>query len=372
VVTAALPRQKTSFYRPELDALRFFAFSAVFADHIFPHSPDAYTVHGVPHSLAIVVGSSVKAGSFGVPLFFLLSAYLITTLLLREKTATGDVHLRSFYVRRILRIWPLYFLALAVAVLWPMKADRLQTKYILGYVFLAGNWAITHYGWTKSFAAPLWSVSIEEQFYLLWPVVAKYLRRRALMWSAVGLLILANLYRLHIASTGPRAGYSIWPDTFVQLDSIALGILCALILPDQWKLRRFARVGLFTLGILCWVLCGYLKPLFYTPLYTLLAFPALALGALVIFLSVYGVSMRGRLMPYLGKISYGLYVFHAFSIYLVNLALKNNEGTPLRVLIFVSASFTMTLGLAMASYHWYEAPFLRLKRRFTFVQSRPV
>src|SRR5579859_3569851 len=90
------------YYRPELDALRFFAFLAVFAFHRMDYVP----TDPVKDVWAYRIGS---VGAFGVPVFFLLSAFLITELLVRERVSTGRVHIRSFYARRILRIWPLYF-----------------------------------------------------------------------------------------------------------------------------------------------------------------------------------------------------------------------------------------------------------------------
>src|SRR3954463_14084740 len=102
---------RSAFYRPELDALRFFAFFAVFVHHTLPHDPTKYAAQHLPGFLAVVAG----AGAFGVDLFFLLSAYLITSLLLRERRQTGKIAVRAFYLRRILRIWPLYFFALLVA-----------------------------------------------------------------------------------------------------------------------------------------------------------------------------------------------------------------------------------------------------------------
>jgi peptidoglycan/LPS O-acetylase OafA/YrhL len=193
-----------------------------------------------------------------------------------------------------------------------------------------------------------------------------------LVGVALVLFGISTLVRLQLASTGLHPEAKVWPNTFVQLGSIAVGILCALLLPDEWKIGKSVRVALFALGISAWIACGYFRPVYYTPRFMALGFPILTLGALAIFLSVYGISVRGRVLPYLGKISYGLYVFHIFAIYLVNLAMKNSTGTPLRLMIFFSGSVALTLALAMASYRWFEAPFLRLKRKFTFVQSRPV
>src|SRR5258706_246045 len=99
--------EKSSFYRPELDVLRFFAFFAVFLFH-FSHPADFYVEHGVPRWMATAGNSLMHAGVFGVDLFFVLSAYLITELLLREKSEFGTLDVRAFYLRRMLRTWLLY------------------------------------------------------------------------------------------------------------------------------------------------------------------------------------------------------------------------------------------------------------------------
>jgi peptidoglycan/LPS O-acetylase OafA/YrhL len=163
------------FYHPELDALRFFAFLMVFLHHAFPHQPEFWTKLGVPSVLATALAGIGATGAFGVSLFFVLSAYLITELLLREKEQVGSLDVKSFYVRRILRIWPLYFffLALAVALQWVVPGQHMGWRAGLAFSALAGNWYIVFIGFPSSVIFPLWSVSIEEQFYLTWPLVVR-------------------------------------------------------------------------------------------------------------------------------------------------------------------------------------------------------
>src|SRR5579864_2495432 len=163
------------FYRPELDVLRFFAFLGVFIFHAAPRSMDFYNAAGYPHWLSSLLIPTFGAGAYGVDLFFALSAYLITSLLLRERAATGALDLRGFYVRRILRIWPLYlaFVAFAAVFAALVPGQHLPIKYVVGYSLLAGNWIYAFYGLPASFATPLWTVSIEEQFYLAWPLALR-------------------------------------------------------------------------------------------------------------------------------------------------------------------------------------------------------
>src|SRR5215467_6179305 len=119
-LAAAAPARAERFYRPELDVLRFFAFLGVFIFHAAPRTMDFYDRAGYPHWLSSLLIPTFGAGAYGVDLFFALSAYLITSLLLREREAAGKLDLRSFYVRRILRIWPLYLSFVAFAAITAM------------------------------------------------------------------------------------------------------------------------------------------------------------------------------------------------------------------------------------------------------------
>jgi len=189
---------QASFYRPELDILRFFAFLGVYLSHSLRHDPAQLMKSHITEKAALLLAAIASSGRFGVQLFFLLSGYLITSLLLREKEVTGHINVRAFYVRRILRIWPLYFFVLTLAALWPWSG-RLPLSYFAGFLLLAGNWIVVLFGVADSWAIILWSVSIEEQFYLLWPLGMKFFSRRGWLYTALGLIATANLVRAYLA-----------------------------------------------------------------------------------------------------------------------------------------------------------------------------
>ena len=162
------------YYRPELDVLRFFAFFSVFCYHALP-GVEVGNHSGWERAAAIGLSAFKSAGSFGVCLFFVLSSFLITELLIRERSKTGTVHIKAFYTRRILRIWPLYFFFLFVGFLLGHLVPEwnLETPRLLAFLALLGNWYVAVFGWSANPIAPLWSISIEEQFYLIWPGLAK-------------------------------------------------------------------------------------------------------------------------------------------------------------------------------------------------------
>ena len=365
------------FYRPELDVLRFFAFFGVFIFHAAPHTRDFYDAAGAPHWLSSFLISVFGAGAYGVDLFFALSAYLITSLLLRERDLTGTVDLRGFYLRRILRIWPLYltFVALAAVAGRIFPSQYLGAGYILGFTFLAGNWVYVFHGLPHSFAIPLWTVSIEEQFYLTWPLaLRKATGRLAVM--AVGVLLLAHLLRAWMVVTGASIN-SMEYNTFTRLDPIALGILIALFQKQLPAFVRWQRWALILGGVAAFVSAYAMSALEnnatvstwqMAAAHTLTAFAATA-----VLLGVLGTQhsfLKHRALIYLGKISYGLYVIHELAHLLAKQIFP--AASPLMVVGQSGISLAITIALAAASYRWLETPFLRLKEKFAHVQSRPV
>lgn len=366
------------FYRPELDVLRFFAFFGVFIFHAAPRTMDFYAAAGAPLWLSNLLISTFGAGAYGVDLFFALSAYLITSLLLRERAATGFLDLRGFYVRRILRIWPLYlaFVAFAGVMAIVIPGQHLPLRYVVGYSLLAGNWVYVFYGLPASFAIPLWTVSIEEQFYLAWPLAL----RKATVWTmaaiAVGLLVAANAWRVWLAlSAAPIDAMEY--NTFTRLDPIALGILIALFGHKLPRFSRPQRVMLLCGGVATWIATYAFSVSSNPPKFSTwslaLGHPLTALASVAVLLAAMGSQhpfLRNKLLLYLGKISYGLYVLHEFAHFCAARLIR--ASTPLTVIAQSLSGLALTILLAAASYRWLESPFLRLKERFAHVQSRPV
>jgi peptidoglycan/LPS O-acetylase OafA/YrhL len=369
---------KSAFYRPELDVLRFFAFFAVFLFH-FSRPVDMYVQHGVPRLIATAWNSLMTAGVFGVDLFFVLSAYLITELLLREKDVYGRLDVRSFYVRRMLRIWPLYFFYIGLALIPAFNPNHGFTwRYAAAFVLLAGNWSIVAYGWPfHSIIGPLWTVSIEEQFYLLWPPLVRTLSRNRIALAAIGMLVVSNATRVAMVAVHGGTN-SVWCNTLARLDPIAAGILVAFALRGSIpNLGLGTRMGLLCCGILPLALvANYWRihepdTLEWIP--TLMGFPVVAVSCTLIMLAALGLSARlPRSLLYLGKISYGLYVYHALGNVLSNMVVPPMRATFLELAMRPALALAITILLAAVSYAVLEKPFLKLKRRFAHIDSRPV
>lgn len=350
----------------------------VFVHHAIPHEPAFWMKLGVAAPLARVLGGIGAMGAFGVDVFFALSSYLITELLLREKEQFGEVDLRAFYVRRILRIWPLYFafLGFAVALTFVNPGQHIGWRAGMAFSLLAGNWWIVFRGFPSSIIFPLWSVSIEEQFYVTWPALARRISQRGMAVAALAMLAVATAARLYLGAH--HAGETqVWCNTFARLDPIAAGILAALALRGEApKLPPLARATLAAFGLGCiamaadyWVIKG--DPLATSSM--LLGYPAVALGSVALLVAALSekAMLNKSALVYLGRISYGLYVFHVLGLFLSDYVIQGAETSILRYLLRDAIALAFTIALAAASYRWLETPFLRLKQKFTLVLSRP-
>ena len=288
------------FYRPELDALRFLAFLLVYMCHVLQNA-GLDSVLGVSSPRVRMVGGWLtlfsEVGAFGVSLFFVLSAYLITELMLLEYARTGAFKIKDFYVRRILRIWPLYFSVIGLFIFlgWVHPQEfRVRPMQILAYLALSGNWYIILRGTFPAQMGVLWSISIEEQFYLLWPSIFRAGKRRGIMIACVifPLLAAALLGYFGIAGVGRTTA---WMNSLVQFIFFALGGGLALLLHRRVPRMRWPwRAALAFGGFSTWLVIESFTHIQQrnTTVHTgglLVGFAGVALGTSLIFLSVLGI-----------------------------------------------------------------------------------
>ncbi|NUM55056.1 MAG: acyltransferase [Candidatus Hydrogenedentes bacterium] len=368
------------YYRPELDWLRFVAFSLVFMMHSFPQDAAAYRALGIPTWIGQhIILPIVESGGYGVDLFFTLSAFLITELLLREKELTGRVHIRSFYVRRILRIWPLYVTFILVAMPFDVLWYNIPIEYHVTHLAFTGNWYLVYHGLLPSLCSPLWSVCIEEQFYAVWPNLVQHAKQRRFATILCALFAFTCVYRYVYVHSDPEPAIGVWCNTLARLDGFAVGGLLALEL--HRRAVRVSRTGRILLAITAFTtfwLCGsapFAGKFGPAAVWTY----ALAAGASALLILAFAGSLGtnttsgiGRVFSYLGKVSYGAYVFHFAVLHAMDAAISEiwpaSEWTWIPRTIVAGV---VTLVISAVSYELLEKPFLRLKRRFTFVQSRP-
>jgi peptidoglycan/LPS O-acetylase OafA/YrhL len=368
-------KQSSPFYRPELDVLRLFAFLCVFLTHGIEVNLKRGFFARYPF-LAHAIDFLHRIGSYGLPLFFFLSSFLITTLLLLEKGKTGEVHLRSFYIRRILRIWPLYFgfitLAVLAGLLWPRL--HFSVHALLGFFLLSGNWYVIAAGALPVTVTFLWSISVEEQFYLIWPTLVRRISPRGIQIFSL-VLFVTSLVLIGVLAATHSVFINIWFNSAAQMLFFAGGALLALRvgLTAQQKSAWKCLLWLFT-GIAFWIAADTLVGT--TTEFATFAAPravpcylCMCLGCasmLWAFLHMPSSWLWSKLV-YLGRISYGLYVFQG-----VALILGREFVQPhMRGGAWLLFSLAFAILMAVPSYEFYEKPFLKLKQRFEFVHSRP-
>jgi peptidoglycan/LPS O-acetylase OafA/YrhL len=359
---AAESRSEPSrFYVPELDSLRFFAFFGVFYCHI---------VYEMGYG-----GVLSNIGGFGVDLFFTLSAYLITELLIREKERFGRLDVRAFYLRRILRIWPLYlgFLGACFAASLCLPVLQIDWRYFVCFATFTGNFALVALGISPSLAmVPLWSVCVEEQFYITWPLIVRYLTRRGVA-IAGGLIWAISIFsRWLLLHTGFSA-HMIELGTVCRLDPIACGMLLSSLLNGSTAPRLgISRRKLVIIGADLWAIAGLCLYHSNTPtrLDLLVGYPMVAVGCGAFVLAAIGAGgwMYNPRLIYLGRISYGLYVYHG-ALIMMTIALFAWAPGWLQWLVCPTLSLGATLAISAASYRWFETPFLRLKARYQYIRS---
>lgn len=360
-VPLAVGSRSDRFYLPQLDGLRFVAFFAVFVCH-FPISSK--------WSLVPWVSAIADAGAYGVDLFFCLSSFLITALLLQEQAREGRARIGAFWIRRALRIWPLYFAVVAIAVV-TTHPPGWYTRSLLTFTT---NWALLHRSYDSSLNI-LWSLAFEEQFYLVWPLLFVLLAGRRLPLVAAALIAGSVIVRTHLLD-GTLTADALWSHPLARLEPFALGIVLAWGWSRWHSAPRVALPAWMGISILAigWVAVtvllrfgtqvgnvGALPPLWaYSTVDVILA---IMLG---VVLMAGGGLLAHPILVYLGRISFGLYIFH--QAVAQGVLLHVDVPWPLRL----GLSFALTLCLAAVSYVLLERPFLRLKARFTYVRSAPV
>ena len=346
-----------------------------------------------PGSVGAVVATTAHAfGWMGVDLFLVLSAYLITRLLLTEHRREGTFSLSDFFVRRILRIWPLYFFALLLGFLVfplfgflqaPFGSDdyrAMVTRHLIPFLTFTGTFSTAAFNYAPSRALSLlWTISLEEQFYVLCPFFLLALlrvKRSRLPLFLVGLLTFTVLMRLYFV-LAPFAHPWTWTSLPSRLDPFVLGTALAIHRmntpadPRRAWLKVLGGVGLLV-GVTCF-------PNITTQgIHTLWQYLAIAVAfCLMVDAAASRASGFGhRLLANgfsvrMGKVSYGLYVYHFIAIAVVQqyVAAHLKGALPVQWGLFLLIAFGITAVTALASYALLEKPFLRLKGRYTHVKS---
>ncbi len=382
IASEGLPAPENRRHYPGLDGLRAVAVLMVFEQHYINNAPEAVW------------------GWMGVRIFFALSGFLITGIL--YDTRHHEKRWSTFYARRSLRIFPLYYgVLLAAAAAYPVCRWELHETYVL-WPFYLQNFArflspaqsfagqIDHLYSTR-YISPLvrlrmghfWSLAVEEQFYLVWPLVVFAVKRReTLMKICLAVCVLSPLIRLVCAFTVPETWLVLGFQerfTFVQFDALLIGGFFALWLrgphPDLTKIARRLLVGLAGIFLFSEAFCfqefhRWLIPTIFKPTFGSIGFTFVDLwGAVLVLLAIdsstwFSRVLQNRALRHLGAISYGFYIYHDllhdfYARVPLHFHIRDPYGLATAFVALVS-----TFIIANVSFYAFERPILRLKRFF--------
>lgn len=309
---------------------------------------------------------------YAVDMFFVLSGFLITYLLLIEKEKTGSIQLKLFYLRRICRIWPLYYLAVLISGILIYfdivpEAENPFLSFSL-YIFFAANLAYALNAVISSIV-PLWSVGVEEQFYLFWPYFIRKISNYIAAFSWFFIAFIALKLAIYLLFSPESAAYLFIMHT--SLDIMCMGAMGAYLVYSDHPLLKLLYRKEAQLAAWAMLLCSLL----YKPLHVFSFFDheLNSFFYLILILNVSSnrnslVSLENRVFNFLGRISYGLYVYHLLVIYIVS-SFFAQQGIEVSALSMYASVVITTILVSSLSYYYFELPILKIKRRYSVVES---
>jgi peptidoglycan/LPS O-acetylase OafA/YrhL len=365
---------------PELDGVRGLAIFLVLAHHILPMA--SYLTQ---NEFLRGFGRASEIGWVGVDVFFVLSGYLITGILLRSRQHPN--YFKNFYARRILRIFPLYYLVTGAILLFLPTLEKNNPAYTqsLWYVFALylQNWLYLLPLPVSQAPAHTWSLAIEEQFYLVFPAIAYKLNPQQLLRFSLGVITFMPLFRLalillNVKALGFPTGGFFYLGTFTRFENFAFGALLALAAEHfprlHSALQKYApailtfSLPLFLLTALSQADARETSPWLQSIGYSLLAAATAALILLLTSRPAPNLLRRFFRLPpltFLGKYSYGIYLLHAPLVtLLIEWMMKLHRQSGQMWLAYILATFFGSLLLAYLSWHGMEKHLLKLKRYF--------
>jgi peptidoglycan/LPS O-acetylase OafA/YrhL len=378
---------ESKLYFNGLNGLRFIAALLV----IFAHAPTFVTKTSNPNIYDFRPYSFFNNGALAVDFFFVLSGFLITSLLLKEHENTGTISVKRFYIRRMLRIWPLYYLVVFIAfTIFPIVANifhlrpdpGLSIPQLLMYIFLLPNFTFI-FG-PRILLFPLWSIGVEEQFYLVIAPVIKYKKKSlAFIFAAV---IIIKWFLNFFADQVKPATNAVVIILDLRFEAICIGCLGAIFIRSRYKYLLDKLFGyplqLLVFGVLFAVLFfnktlpGAGIPV-VSSLFSILTNRIYngALMGIVFLYVILCVSLNkksiiktgGKTFEFLGNISYGMYMYHVMTTFVVIAFMKGlllSLPVATATITYYLLCVFFTILVAYLSYVFFEKRFLRLKKKF--------
>ncbi len=385
---AQLKEAGSRVFFPNLDGLRFIAFLFVFLSHTLLRMVATLDLQESFLKRFLV---TIASGETGVSIFFVLSGYLITYLILNEISLKGKLNVLFFYMRRILQIWPLYYLVILFSVvLFPVirsyfpHTDIANTYHVYFYFLFLSNFetlnVIRHLNTVPDLMAGItWSVAIEEQFYVVWPLLFYFSPARFYKYIFVAVILLSIGYR------ATHLDYSLqYYHSLSVCADFAVGGLCGYLSLFDRRFRLFFYslptriIAIAYLAGFAWLMFGaqVFSPVFsslFTRLLSTTFFAFVIVEQNFSRRSFYKFS-ASRFITFWGKYTYGLYLLHPIAAYLVQIIIWKvikaaNPESLSWLLAEAGGGLLVSLALSYLSYEYYEKRFLIIKEKFGFIHK---
>jgi peptidoglycan/LPS O-acetylase OafA/YrhL len=373
--------QKEKIFFPNLDGLRFFCFLSVFFFHSF-HTDFQYIKENELYHF--IKKDIFGNGNIGVNFFFVLSGFLISFLLLKEKEINRKIDIPRFWLRRILRIWPLFFFCVffgfiifpSIKILFGQIPN--ETADVRYYLIFLNNFDTISKGLPDaSILGVLWSVAIEEQFYLLWPLLFFIIPRNFYPFLFSVLILISLIFR------GLNDNYNM--HEFHSLSCMsdlvvgAFGAYAVMYFRLDEKIKHLNKSVVFFVYFIFILIFLFRDEFLYSNFYIRII-ERLLISIVILFIileqnyannSLFKMSSFKQISN-LGKITYGLYCLHFIAILVVTNTTKHfNVNNHLWQVIIVESLFSLILSIIIAriSYNIFEKPFLDLKEKFSYISK---
>jgi peptidoglycan/LPS O-acetylase OafA/YrhL len=369
-------------YLPTIDGLRGIAILLVLWYHapfVFRQLPE-FSAQQSPWAKLGVFWQMSLGGWIGVDLFFVISGFLITLILVRVKEGAGS--LLVFWERRALRIFPLAVLYLVALLVLIRLGDPLNMLPSFDawpwYAFYLGNIHIAIYGWQPLAVMILWSLAIEEQFYLVWPFLVRVCNARQVLWWSIGCIVVAPFIRVLTLSMADYPATYVF--TFCRIDSLAAGAVVAVLYSSKdWKEQMVTSCKRLAVPALAVIMFTLLVP--FTPslpqtrpwFFSVFGYSWLAVSFAILLAASLGtqgpikILLTSRILTFLGRRCYGLYLWHVLSAGLTIAVLQQ-----WRIGFYAHTMLWLVILLTMATGSWllFEEPILRLKRFLPYTEGQ--
>lgn len=357
---------ETIYFR-KLDTLRFIAFFLVFWQHAFSQSFNNISSNEFIQSL---INKLTITGGIGVHVFFVLSGFLITFLMIMEENNNGSISLGKFYLRRILRIWPVYYLIIILGIfILPTLFSTFEFNGSLWKNLLfMNNFDMLDQAPNVGIA---WSVAIEEQFYLIWPILFILFKNKKNLFTVCLVLIIASItFKIN----NPSDSYF---HTIGNILYLMIGCIGAIGYSKyKFKIESFkssqpkALTPLILISIIFIILPGLN---YFFNIASMVILPVFYL-LIILNLVINNKTKRSGLMSKWGKYTYGMYFYHPMIIIFVKILFDvtnfDYQVNPFYNFLMACVSLIVTIIISTMSYNYFEKHILKLKSKFAIVKTR--